>query len=138
MSEEILTEATEALVDEITETAAEAESRPRQPVFIDRPIQTVGRRKEAVVRVRLVPRNRQVQPDGRTHEDYFPNKVHQQLIKAPLVTVDRLDSFDVYAHLDGRRTLRSGWRVAAGSGPGADPGAAGGSSGAQESRIPDP
>ena len=34
-------------------------------------------------------------------EAYFPNKVHQQLIKAPLVTVDRVDSFDIYAHLDG-------------------------------------
>ena len=27
--------------------------------------------------------------------------MHQQLIKAPLVTVDRVDSFDIYAHLDG-------------------------------------
>ena len=27
--------------------------------------------------------------------------MHQQLIKAPLVTVDRVDSFDIHAHLDG-------------------------------------
>ena len=27
--------------------------------------------------------------------------MHQQLIKAPLVIVDRVDSFDIYAHLDG-------------------------------------
>ncbi|OBI09772.1 30S ribosomal protein S9 [Mycolicibacter nonchromogenicus] len=66
-----------------------------------RPIQTVGRRKEAVVRVRLVPGTGKFNLDGRTLEDYFPNKVHQQLIKAPLVTVDRVDHFDVYAHLDG-------------------------------------
>ena len=79
--------------------AAAASARP--PVVLDRPIQTVGRRKEAVVRVRLVPGTGNFDLDGRTLEDYFPNKVHQQLIKAPLVTVDRVDSVDIYAHLDG-------------------------------------
>ena len=73
----------------------------RKPVVIDRLIQTVGRRKEAVVRVRLVPGSGKFDLDGRSLEDYFPNKVHQQLIKAPLVTVDRVDSFDIHAHLDG-------------------------------------
>ena len=86
---------------ETTETVVETEAAPREPVVIDRPIQTVGRRKEAVVRVRLVPGSGQFNLDGRTLEAYFPNKVHQQLIKAPLVTVDRLESFDIYAHLDG-------------------------------------
>jgi small subunit ribosomal protein S9 len=80
-------------------TAATAPARP--PVVLDRPIQTVGRRKEAVVRVRLVPGTGKFDLDGRTLEGYFPNKVHQQLIKAPLVTVDRVDSVDIYAHLDG-------------------------------------
>jgi len=93
-------EATEAA--EVTE-APEVTEQParREPVIIDRPIQTVGRRKEAVVRVRLVPGTGKFHLDGRTLEAYFPNKVHQQLIKAPLVTVDRVDSFDIYAHLDG-------------------------------------
>jgi small subunit ribosomal protein S9 len=86
---------------ETTETAAETEAAPREPVVMDRPVQTVGRRKEAVVRVRLVPGTGQFNLDGRTLEAYFPNKVHQQLIKAPLVIVDRVDSFDIYAHLDG-------------------------------------
>jgi small subunit ribosomal protein S9 len=84
-----------------TETEAPTEAAPREPVVIDRPIQTVGRRKEAVVRVRLVPGTGQFHLDGRTLEAYFPNKVHQQLIKAPLVIVDRVESFDIYAHLDG-------------------------------------
>jgi small subunit ribosomal protein S9 len=86
-----------------TETAeAPAATAPaRPPVVLDRPIQTVGRRKEAVVRVRLVPGTGKFDLDGRTLEGYFPNKVHQQLIKAPLVTVDRVDSVDIYAHLDG-------------------------------------
>ena len=68
---------------------------------IERPIQTVGRRKEAVVRVRLVPGTGKFDLDGRSLEAYFPNKVHQQLIKAPLVTVDRVESFDIFAHLHG-------------------------------------
>ena len=81
--------------------AAPEAAAPREPIVIDRPIQTVGRRKEAVVRVRLVPGTGQFHLDGRTLEAYFPNKVHQQLIKAPLVTVDRVDAFDIHAHLDG-------------------------------------
>ena len=95
-------EAPEAVeTDVVVETAAEAEAAPREPVIIDRPIQTVGRRKDAVVRVRLVPGTGQFHLDDRTLENYFPNKVHQQLIKAPLVTVDRVEQFDIYAHLDG-------------------------------------
>ncbi|NDJ89159.1 30S ribosomal protein S9 [Mycolicibacter kumamotonensis] len=88
-------------VEETVEVQAEAAPSSYEPHDLGRPIQTVGRRKEAVVRVRLVPGTGKFNLDGRTLEAYFPNKVHQQLIKAPLVTVDRLDSFDVYAHLDG-------------------------------------
>lgn len=68
---------------------------------LDRPVQTVGRRKEAVVRVRLVPGTGNFVLNGRSIEDYFPNKVHQQLVKSPLVTVERVESFDVYARLHG-------------------------------------
>jgi small subunit ribosomal protein S9 len=89
-----------AAPETVTEPAAEPRP-PREPIVLDRPIQTVGRRKEAVVRVRLVPGTGNFNLDGRTLEAYFPNKVHQQLIKAPLVTVDRVDSFDIHAHLDG-------------------------------------
>ncbi|MFR9752220.1 30S ribosomal protein S9 [Nocardia sp. 004] len=71
------------------------------PVVIDRPVQTVGRRKEAVVRVRLLPGTGNFVLNGRTIEDYFPNKVHQQLVKSPLVTVERTESFDVHARLVG-------------------------------------
>ena len=83
---------------EVVETEAPA---PREPIVIERPIQTVGRRKEAVVRVRLTPGTGKFTLDGRSLEEYFPNKVHQQLIKAPLVLVDRLDTVDIFAHLDG-------------------------------------
>ncbi|WP_435825254.1 30S ribosomal protein S9 [Mycobacterium simiae] len=76
-------------------------AQPSAPILLDRPIQTVGRRKEAVVRVRLVPGTGKFNLNGRSLEDYFPNKVHQQLIKAPLVTVDRAETFDIYALLHG-------------------------------------
>jgi small subunit ribosomal protein S9 len=34
-------------------------------------------------------------------EDYFPNKVHQQLIREPFVTLDKNDQYDVIATLSG-------------------------------------
>ena len=110
MTETAATE-TEVVVEEVTEApeaaetaetaAAAAPAASEDHILIERPIQTVGRRKEAVVRVRLVPGTGKFDLDGRTLEAYFPNKVHQQLIKAPMVTVDRVDAFDIFAHLDG-------------------------------------
>ncbi|MDQ3464889.1 MAG: 30S ribosomal protein S9 [Actinomycetota bacterium] len=66
-----------------------------------RPIQTVGRRKEAIVRVRLIPGTGQFTLNRRSIEDYFPNKVHQQLIREPFVTLDKVDQYDVIALLHG-------------------------------------
>ncbi len=71
------------------------------PVPVDRPVQTVGRRKEAVVRIRLVPGTGSFTLNGRTLDSYFPNKVHQQLIKEPLVTVEKAEIYDVIGRLHG-------------------------------------
>jgi small subunit ribosomal protein S9 len=68
---------------------------------VTQPVPTVGRRKEAVVRVRLVPGTGQFTLNGRTLEAYFPNKVHQQLIKEPFVTLEKDGQFDVIATLKG-------------------------------------
>ena len=62
---------------------------------------TVGRRKEAIVRVRLVPGTGQFTLNGRTLEQYFPNKVHQQLIREPLVTLEKSEQYDVIGLLKG-------------------------------------
>jgi small subunit ribosomal protein S9 len=67
----------------------------------EKPVQTVGRRKEAIVRVRLVPGTGQFKLNGRTIEEYFPNKVHQQLIREPFVTLEKAEQFDVFASLKG-------------------------------------
>jgi small subunit ribosomal protein S9 len=66
-----------------------------------RPIQTVGRRKEAIVRVRLLPGTGQFTLNGRTIEDYFPNKVHQQLIREPFVILEKGEQYDVVGLLHG-------------------------------------
>jgi small subunit ribosomal protein S9 len=64
-------------------------------------VQTVGRRKQAVVRVRLVAGSGGFRLNGKSLEDYFPNKVHQQIVREPLVTAERTDNFDVFANLHG-------------------------------------
>ena len=70
-------------------------------VLSDQPVQTVGRRKQAIVRVRLVPGTGQFKLNGRTLSEYFPSKLHQQLIREPLVTLDRVASYDIVALLHG-------------------------------------
>ncbi|WP_278372735.1 30S ribosomal protein S9, partial [Brevibacterium casei] len=40
----------------------------------------VGRRKQAIARVRLIPGSGEWTINGRTLEEYFPNKLHQQLV----------------------------------------------------------
>jgi len=96
-------EAAEAEVE--TPAEAPAVARPAsRPVIAGKPTQTVGRRKQAIVRVRLMPGTGQFKLNGRSLEQYFPNKVHQQLIKDPLVTVEKPESFDVFATLHGGGT----------------------------------
>ena len=83
-----------------TETApTPAVSRPTASHGTAKPI--VGRRKEAVVRVRLAPGTGNFVLNGRSLESYFPNKVHQQIVKEPLVTVDKVEMYDIFANLRG-------------------------------------
>jgi small subunit ribosomal protein S9 len=63
--------------------------------------QTVGRRKEAIVRVRMVAGTGTFTLNGRALESYFPNKVHQQLVREPLVITEKAESFDIIANLRG-------------------------------------
>jgi small subunit ribosomal protein S9 len=101
------TETTEADAVAEFDAAVEADSdeeaapAPAPVALPNRLIQTVGRRKQAIVRVRLVPGTGKFTLNGKTLEQYFPNKVHQQLIKEPLVTVERVEMFDVIGTLVG-------------------------------------
>ena len=83
-----------------TETpAAEAPTTPRPPLTV--PGAAVGRRKQAIARVRLVPGSGTVTVNGREFADYFPNKLHQQLITDPFTVLDLLGSYDVIARITG-------------------------------------
>jgi small subunit ribosomal protein S9 len=79
-----------------------AEEAPRAPrPAIGGPVGATGRRKEAIARVRLVPGAGQWTINGRSLEDYFPNKVHQQVVNEPLKTLDVADRYDVLVRVQG-------------------------------------
>ncbi|HEY2791692.1 MAG TPA: 30S ribosomal protein S9 [Micromonosporaceae bacterium] len=82
-------------------TATATKSRPKIVGKGGHLAQTVGRRKEAIVRVRLLPGTGNFTLNGRPMENYFPNKVHQQLIREPLVTTENAEAYDVIANLRG-------------------------------------
>jgi small subunit ribosomal protein S9 len=103
MSEDVVTDIsapTPAIVAEAVAPAATPAPAVRAPRG-DRPIQTVGRRKEAIVRVRLVPGNGTFTLNRRPIENYFPSKVHQQLVREPLVITEKTETVDVLANLRG-------------------------------------
>jgi len=85
-----------------TETAADAPSRAvaRRPVVTGNATGT-GRRKEAIARVRILPGTGQWLINGRTLDVYFPNKVHQQLVNEPFVTLGAEGKFDVVSRISG-------------------------------------
>ena len=64
----------------------------------------LGRRKEAVARVRLVPGTGNWTINGRELDAYFPNKVHQQLVNSPFALLDIEGRFDVHARIVGGGT----------------------------------
>ena len=61
----------------------------------------LGRRKEAIARVRLVPGTGKWTINGRDLDNYFPNKVHQQLVNSPFAILDIEEKFDVHARING-------------------------------------
>ena len=83
-----------------TETPVEEAPRAPRPV-LSVPGAAVGRRKEAIARVRITPGPGTFSVNGRTLEEYFPNKLHQQLINDPFKVLDLLGSYDVIAKITG-------------------------------------
>jgi small subunit ribosomal protein S9 len=80
--------------------ASPARATARRPVITGNAMGT-GRRKEAIARVRIRPGTGKWQINDRSLDDYFPNKVHQQLISEPFVTLAAEDRFDVVARITG-------------------------------------
>jgi small subunit ribosomal protein S9 len=62
---------------------------------------TTGRRKEAVVRVRIAPGTGRFELNGRTLEEYFPSRTQRVLATAPLRAAGKEKEVDVVAHLEG-------------------------------------
>ena len=87
---------------EIAYRAEETKSieKPKRPAVILNTRGT-GRRKEAIARVRLIPGSGQWSINGRTLDDYFPNKLHQQEISEPLLVADVVGSYDIVALISG-------------------------------------
>ncbi|MFD1273784.1 30S ribosomal protein S9 [Streptomyces kaempferi] len=61
----------------------------------------LGRRKNAIARVRIVPGTGKWKINGRTLEDYFPNKVHQQEVNEPFKVLELDNRYDVIARISG-------------------------------------
>ena len=105
MSEEVDFDITE---EDFEEIPSEYTSESAKPVVnrdvVVAPGAATGRRKEAVARVRLVPGTGQWNINGRELGDYFPNKVHQQIVNEPFVSLGAVGKFDVIARLHGGGT----------------------------------
>jgi small subunit ribosomal protein S9 len=97
-----------ATVEPAAETAAaETAAEPTPPPVrtprpvIGGPVGATGRRKEAIARVRLSPGSGVWTINGRGLDDYFPNKVHQQIVNEPLTTLDVADRYDILVRVSG-------------------------------------
>jgi small subunit ribosomal protein S9 len=64
-------------------------------------IQTTGRRKESIARVRLRPGSGVIKVNGRDFEQYFPTLTHQVVATEALRLTQTADVYDVDASLDG-------------------------------------
>jgi small subunit ribosomal protein S9 len=64
-------------------------------------IQTTGRRKEAIARVRLRPGTGKITVNGVQFEKYFPILTHQVIAKEPLRLTQTEEVYDVDATLNG-------------------------------------
>ena len=65
------------------------------------PAAATGRRKRAIARVRIAPGSGSWSINGRTLDEYFPNKVHQQLVNSPFAELDLEGKYDVIARITG-------------------------------------
>lgn len=62
---------------------------------------TVGRRKESVARVRLLPGKGVITVNGKPSDKYFARETDQILIKQPLLVTGTLDKYDVIGNIRG-------------------------------------
>jgi len=64
-------------------------------------VQSTGRRKRAVARVRFRPGSGTITINKRSVEDYFPNDTHRMILSEPLKVSERGESYDIDATIHG-------------------------------------
>ncbi|WP_129656409.1 30S ribosomal protein S9 [Rothia halotolerans] len=92
--------------EELTSYTSESSETVATAVAPERPALTVGgsavgRRKQAVARVRIIPGSGQWIVNGRALDVYFPNKLHQQEVNDPFKLLELEGSYDVVARIHG-------------------------------------
>ncbi|GAB3851005.1 30S ribosomal protein S9 [Nesterenkonia populi] len=93
--------------EEVTSYTSESQAAPEaaEQASADRnlsvPGAAIGRRKQARARVRIVPGSGKWTLNGRSLEDYFPNKLHQQEVNDPFTLLGLSGAYDVVALIDG-------------------------------------
>jgi small subunit ribosomal protein S9 len=91
----------EDVPSEYTSETPQAAEEVAVPSIVTGAAGATGRRKQAIARVRIVPGTGQWTINGRTLDSYFPNKVHQQIVNEPFVTLGAEDQFDVICRISG-------------------------------------
>ena len=94
MSEEFVSVPEAGAVDEVP-------AAPKAPRVTAETAQTVGRRKEAVVRVRITPGSGQFLLNGKTLEEYFPRLLHRKSVMAPLQVTELQGQYDLRVRVHG-------------------------------------
>ncbi|HXF03515.1 MULTISPECIES: 30S ribosomal protein S9 [unclassified Arthrobacter] len=102
MAEELNTAAEGETLTSYTSESSEATETAKK----ERPALTVGgaavgRRKQAIARVRLVPGSGNWTINDRELANYFPNKLHQQEVNDPFKILDLEGAYDVIARIHG-------------------------------------
>jgi small subunit ribosomal protein S9 len=90
---------TESSVAYSSETAPAPDATARPATIA--PGGATGRRKQAIARVRMVPGSGQWTVNGRSLDQYFPNKLHQQMVNEPFVLTNSNGAYDVIARIQG-------------------------------------
>ncbi|MCK4649210.1 30S ribosomal protein S9 [bacterium] len=63
--------------------------------------QGIGRRKNAIARVRLIPGKGQILVNRKPLQEYFTQEVQQIIIKQPLELTETGDKFDIFVRANG-------------------------------------
>lgn len=67
-------------------------------------VQSTGRRKRAVARVRFRPGTGTITINRRPLEDYFPNDTHRMILTEPLTATSTSETYDIDATIHGGGT----------------------------------